>query len=615
MKIMPGPDFPLPCTLLGQSGVKNYYENGRGSMRLEGKYTIEQEGNKSFIHITELPYGGSPMRFMMQVKELRQSKQVEGISRQLNNTKTKKGVTSIDIVLELDKSANPQVVVNKLLKGTCLRETFSVNANILVNGKVEESVPILRLVEIFVNHRKTCLTNKFQGELSQYKRQLHLLDGRIGIVPKIKAAVELIMEAESAEEAIDLLVELGYVETLEQAEDILTIQLRQLTKLDQEKLNKTREEVIVKVGWLENVLNNEKALLKEIVKEQDAISKELGDDRRTSIGFDADEIFVEDLIPVEQIMINLTADGYIKRVPITEYSVQKRGGKGVNNTYKRTEDAGSVFVASTHDLLMFFTKTGAVYKKKGYEIPEAAKTGKGLHLANLLSLDQGDTVVGTIPLQTLEQDGTVVIVTKGGSIKRVAIRDLDTRLKNRGLPVISLNDGDEVAFVEATDGNRDIQLFTSKGLAIRYNETLVRVMGRPAQGVRAMLLNDGDSIAKMITLDSKQNPDIMIVTELGYGKRTNSSEYRAFAGRGAKGVQTISQVKKDRNGLVIGAEAVTEDDILVVQTTKGKIILMPIKDFKEKGRSSMGNTVVKLDVNDTVSAITKVSNEAFEADI
>ena len=606
MKIVPGPDFPTPCKILGQEGVRSYMETGRGTVRMEGEYEIVQDKHgKHEIKITGLPYGGNVEQFLTEVKQLGMDRKIDGIAALDGSDTEKKG---IDINIEIVKGHNPQVILNKLLSSTCLRTSYSVNTTVLIDGvKMEENVPFIKLLDVFIAHRKFVFTNMYNHELAEKRARLHIVEGLLGITSKIDAVIKLIRACDTRAEASEQLILKKFVSSAEQAKAVLDITLGKLTKLDIVALENERDALMERIDWLIEVLASDKLLLREIVKEQDLISKKFGDDRRCEIGFSADDLSVEDLIKEEPIIIHLTADGYLKRTPVAEYSVQNRGGKGVTNVSKKTEDAGTIFVASTHDLILFFTNRGRMLKKKGYQVPEATRTNKGQHLANILQLQADEEVVTTIPLRTLDQDGYILMVTRGGLIKRTELRDYISNRKESGLNAIKLVEGDCVAFVDVTDGSQDVFLATSKGKAVRYSEDNVSVTGRSTQGVRALRLTNNDSIAQMLTIDPKQNPDILVVTSQGYGKRTNASEYRSMSGRNVQGVATINQ-KTDRNGDIVCAEAIAINDTLIILTNKGKIIQMPVKQIKTQGRSTMGVRVVDLDIGDEVASIAKVEN-------
>ena len=522
MEIVPGPDFPLPCKILGNTGVKNYFTTGRGSIQLEGYHTIESEKNgQLYIKVTALPYGGSAEGFCREIKELVESKRIEGITN-LKNLTNKKGM---DVRIWIHKSANSNVVLNLILKHTSLRTNFSVNSTVLMAGKkVVENVPIIKLVETFVDHRKDVLTKKFNAELDKNNRRLHILDGLIGITTKIDSVIKLIRAADDRNVAQQELITQGFVKSPEQADAVLKITLGNLTKLDVNSMTDEFEKLTKRNEWLTEQLSSEKKMLKLISKEQLELAAKIGDDRRSEIVPSIEDFNYEDLIKEEQIVVSLTKDGYIKRVPLDTFKTQNRGGKGVIGVKSREEDeASDIFTGTTHDLFLFFTNQGNLLKKKGYEIPMSSRTSKGVHLNNLLNLTEAESVSSTITLKSLDTDGCFVMVTKNGLIKRSEIRDYNTSLRKRGLKAISLVENDELAFVMTTDGTQDVMLVTAMGMAVRYSESLVRCIGKNGQGSRSMLLKTGDTIAAVLAIDSDADPSILVITEYGKGKKTSAT--------------------------------------------------------------------------------------------
>lgn len=615
IKIMPGPDFPLGGVLLGQTGVKSYYETGRGALQIEGVYTIE-EGNKGnkLIVVSEMPYGGSPELLLKQVEQLVKDKKIDGIVDIKDQTHSDKNDNVvIEAIIEVNKNANVSLVLNKLLKHTCLRIDFSVNNTVLIEGMPSENVSIKRLITEFVSHRKEILTNKFNSELGKSRARVHILDGLINVTKHIKKVVDLIMNAENPEIAQEQLISNEYVETEEQAKAVLAITLKSLTKLEANGMMAEQDKLNDRIVWLVDVLGDDKKIAKLIIQEQQKLAKEMGDDRRTKIGVNTEDITQEDLIEKGQILISLTKDGYIKRLPSDTYKIQSRGGKGVVGAAKREDDEMSdIFVASTHDVILFFTNKGLVYRKKGYEIPQSSRTAKGTHLNNILSLNGDEKVTNIIPIDNFDHNWHLVTITTQGMIKRSNLKDYDTSLKTRGFPALKLQPKDSLIFAEITSGDKDIFIVTQRGKAIRYPETTVRTTGRMTAGVRALNLMKDDSIAQMLIIDPNQSPDILVVTEQGFGKRTESSKYRCLKGRFAKGQDTIDKVKFDRNGFIVGACTVLENDSIILLTTQGKIMQVPVENIRSVNRTSMGVRIQKLDAGDTVRGVTKIVNGAIQ---
>ena len=611
MEIVPGPDFPLPCKILGNTGVKNYFATGRGSIQLEGYHTIESERTgQQYVRVTALPYGGSAEGFCREIKELVETKKIEGITN-LKNLTNKKGM---DVRIWIHKSANTNVVLNLILKHTCLRTNFSVNSTVLMEGKkVVENVPLIKLVETFVNHRKDVLTRKFNAELDKNNRRLHILDGLIGITSKIDAVIKLIREADDRNVAQQELIAKGFVTSAEQADAVLKITLGNLTKLDTNSMADEFSKLTKRNEWLTDQLSSDRKMLRLISKEQLDIAEKLGDDRRSEIVPSMDDFNYEDLITEEQIVVSLTKDGYIKRVPLDTFKAQGRGGKGVIAVKGREEDeAADIYVGSTHDLFLFFTNRGNLLKKKGYEIPLSSRTNKGIHTANLLALAPEEVVASTITMKSLDIDGYFVMATKNGLIKRSEIREYNTSLRKRGLKALTLNDEDSLVHASLTNGEKDIALITANGYALRYSEEIVRSIGRAGQGVRSMNLQENDSIVSMLVLDKNESSEILVITENGFGKKTDANEYKSLSGRYAKGSKTINSEKKNRNGNIVCAAVVTEGKEFLVLTQKGKMVRMSVEDFRSKGKTTVGSKIVGLDVGDKVQTLVVVDKTPKE---
>ena len=610
MGLMPGPDFPTGGKLMGQDGVRSYYETGRGTVTVEGIYEIDLDARgRSVITITQFPFGGSVASFGEQVKTLLEQKQLTGLA----DVKTLSAKGKTKVLVEVERNASPQVLLNQLLKRTCLRLNFSVNTNVVEGDQVRTNVPMLGLVSAFVNHRKLCIQNELNTELGKIIDRIHIIEGLRRAGERVDSLINIIRKAESREAAGDDLIAAGISQSKEQSKAILALSLGSLTKIDTKALEDEQAKHVERKAWISQQLSDDNNLLKLVVKEQEELSKALGDDRRTEICAARDDLELEDLIPVEQIAIVLTKDGYIKRVPLNAYKVQGRGGKGVKGVSAREQDeASDIFVGSTHDHILFFTASGLMYRKKGHQIPMGQRNGKGWHLANLLKLDQDDKVAVTLSVKDFDEAHNLVFGTRRGMVKRTALSEYDSSRKNVGLTAIGLKPGDELAFVELTTGDNDVVVLTANGMAARYNESAIRSTGRITEGVKVMNLAVDDSVAQLISLKKDTNPDILVVTAYGYGKRSNAGDYRTTSGRDTKGVKTIDTVKRDRNGLIVAGCTVSDEDTLMILTQKGKIIRIPVAEVKAKGRTTMGMHFVNLDDNDEVAAICKAPLEELE---
>lgn len=602
--IMPGPDFPVPCKMLGQQGVRNYYETGRGKIEIEGVYEVKSgDKNTQIIEITELPFGSTAAGFSLEVVALMKDKKIEGISDIMDLSSEDNGIR---VIIELSRGTNAQLIIKQLLKSTSLRTSFDVNQTVLIDGEVVENTPMLKLVETFVNHRKVVLTKKFTTEKDKSVARIHILDGLLSVLKDIDKAISIIRETSTEDESIAELIRVGLVQTAIQAKAVLELKLGNLRKLEVGKINKEKSDLELRVNWLTETLANDRKIMREIAKEQDSLAKKIGDERRTIVAPSANDITGEDLIPHRQIIVSLTKDGYIKQLSDDTYRIQARGGRGVSaGVKKETDEAGKVFVTDTHDFVLFFTNLGFMYRKKAYEIPEGSRTSKGTHLANLLALNQEEYVTSTLCVNSLDIEGYLIMVTNDGLIKKSQIRDYNTTFKTRGLQAIKLNEGDRLSFVEETNGNKDVFIVTTNGKAIRYPEETIKVSGRVTSGCKALKLQDGAKIAQLLTIDQNSNPDILVVTEKGFGKKSNANLYRVGVGRNAQGVSTIN-TKSDRNGEIIGACAVEDDDNFLVITKQGQVIVQPVKDIRAVGKVALGVKIIRLDDKDSVIAIAKI---------
>lgn len=607
LEIMPGPDFPTGGKILSQQGVIEYYATGKGHVPCEGTYTIENLKGKSQIVVTELPYQMSPARFCMDVEKLVDENKLDGV-QDLKNLSSKK--TGIRVVIEISKTGNPHLVLNKLLTNTCLRRSISVNSTVLIDGKVVTDTPIVQLIATFVDHRRTVLTNKFKAELAAAEKRIHILNGLIGITDKIDAVIALIRQSDSPEEAEQGLIQKKFVETIEQAKAVLAITLRQLTKLESDKLIAERNQLQERGQWLNKVLNSAKELDKVIVQEQEKLVKTYGDNRRTSFALETIEITQEDLIPDQKLVVSLTGDGYVKKIPVKEYRVQSRGGIGVKNINKNADPENIIEVFELHskDYVFFFTNQGLVYQRRAFEIPQSSKTGKGLHLSNLLDLSSGEHVTNMVSIKDVEQKGYLVIVTKNGYIKKTSISEYNTNRKS-GIRGVKLNADDEVAFAFLSTGKKDVLIVTEKGNCVRYSQDLIPVQGRGTRGTTALKLEKGDRVVEVMSVDKKFVPDIMVVTVGGYGKKTSSQEYRSLGSRNVKGYAVMSRKGIEKHGKLAGACCVSSEDTILVMTSSGKCIRLGVKGIRNTSRTTSGVKVVKLDGLDSVVKIAKLTSE------
>lgn len=600
VKLMPGPDFPTGGKILGKSGILDYYKTGRGALRLEGSWIIENTKQGMQIIVTELPYQSSPDQFCAEIKSLVDADKLSGIADLKNLTSQK---TGIRVVIDVQKNANVNLIVNNLLKQTCLRRSLSVNQTVLINGKVIPEASLLQLLKAFVEHRQTVLTNKYTAELDRSQARIHILDGLIGIVDKIEAVVALIIASDSPEAAQDALLAKKYVKSEVQAKAVLAITLRQLTKLESKNLLNERAHLTERVTWLKKILSNEKEIKALIVQEQEELSKRLGDARRTKIISAVEDIAEEDLVKDEQLIVSITADGYVKTVSVDQFKVQNRGGTGSSSVSKADDsEVFEIFETNSKSLVLFFTNHGVVYQRRAWEIPQSSKTGKGLHVSNLLNLGAEETVTNMIGIKNLEE-GYLLIVTKQGIIKKTELAEYDTSRKNSGITAISLTDSDQVAFACVTSGNQDVFIVTKQGACVRYAEKIIPIQGRATRGSRGLRLADGDDVAAVVACDASSNPDILVINSKGMGKRTPISYYRRLSSRNVAGC-AVMKTKAD----VVGACAVKEKDSILVLTSAGKCIRLASGAVRESGRVSSGVRVVRLEEEEAVVRLAAISD-------
>jgi DNA gyrase subunit A len=606
MGIMPGPDFPNGGKILGRAGIRDYYRDGRGSVKLEGSWEVIDKKGKQQIIIRELPYMAGPTEFLNQLVALVEAGDLNGISDARDLTSKKNGLC---VQIDVAKGASAELIIATLQKRTCLRKTFSVNQTVMVDGELRESMPVLDLIKVFVEFRELCLTRKLEAERKRNLDRTEIVEGYIQAARQLDKAIKIIRESEDPEEAKRGLLGANIVKTERQADAVLAMTLRSLTKLEAKNLKEELQSLKDRKDWLDGVIGNTVETRKLISEELVDIKKKHTNERRSIIDIDPTDISEEDLIEDERVMISLSGEGYVRRIPSDEYRIQKRGGTGSRSSNKKTDDgAVEIFEGSTKDIMFFFTNRGRVFQRKAYEIPQSAKTSRGMHVSNLLDLAAEETVTNMISISEIGEDGYLVMVTRNGFIKRSRIQDYDSNRRNSGINGIKLDDGDEVAFVLPTTGDYDIFLVTEQGNAIRYSEEIIPVQGRVTRGSRALKLNPGDRVAQIFTLDPNSNPDIFVITSAGYGKKSPATEYRRLSSRNVKGYAVI---KKDalqkRGGTVVGACALTGGESLLALTKMGQAVRFDQKDIRNTGRATGGVRVIRLSDGDSVLKLAKLA--------
>ena len=611
MRHIQGPDFPTGALILGTKGIRDYFETGRGSVTMQGRAVIEPlERGRWAIIITELPYQVSKAALMVQIAKLVEAKKLEGIS-DLRDESDRKGMR---VVIELKREANANVLLNQLYKRTALRSNFSANMMALVpSGKalVPRLCSMKELMQSYLDHRRDVVTRRTRFLLRKAQAREHIVQGLLKAINVIDEVIALIRASDNRTAARE-----GLMKTFEfserQAEAILAMQLGQLTRLSRIDLEREEAELQADIAEYESILASDEKKSEVIKQELRQLRREMGDDRRTKIVVnEAEDLEPEDLIAMEDMAITITRDGYIKRMPLDTYRVQNRGGRGVVALSKKEEDTvQDIFVATTHHLLLFFTNQGRIYRLKAYQVPMANRTARGTPIINLIPLEGGEHVTAWVSVRDFSQGGFLVMVTRQGMIKKTALAEYDTALKTKGIIAINLRPDDRLEWVMWTDGHKDIMLATKLGKALRFSESCVRPMGRSAAGVNAIKLVKHDEIVSTEVLDKKDPRDILVVSQLGLGKRTAVDEYRC-QGRNTQGVMTLKIT--ERNGPVVGVCVVDDDDEVMCITSEGVMIRVPVKKIRQTGRNAQGVKIVSPDPGSVVRAIAKVVREAQES--
>ena len=578
LEIVKGPDFPTGATILGTRGIEEAYRTGRGKIRVRAVTNIETLPNgKSRIIVTELPYLVNKARLIEKIAELVRDKKIDGIT-DLNDHSSREGMR---ICIDLRKDANANVVLNQLYKHTQLQDTFGVIMLCLVstNGSLEPKVLSLpEMLKYYLAHQEDVVTRRTRYDLNKAQERAHILEGLLKALDNIDEVIRIIRGSRNVQAAKQELMD-RFELTDVQAQAIVDMRLRALTGLEREKLEAEYAELMEKIRKLKAILADRNTLLRVIREEILAISEKYGDDRRTSIGFDAMDISMEDMIPRENTVITMTKLGYIKRMTIDNFRSQNRGGRGIKGMQTLDDDyIEELMMTTTHHYVMFFTNTGRVYRLKAYEIPEAGRTARGTAIINLLQLMPGERITAVIPINKFEKGQYLMMATRKGLVKKTPIQDY-ANVRKVGLAAIALRDDDELIEVKATDNKKDIILVTKYGQCIRFNETDVRSTGRVSMGVRGINLTDGDEVVAMQL--NTQGYYLLVVSENGMGKRTSISEF-TVQNRGGKGVKCYKITEKTGN--VIGAKAVNEENEIMMITTEGIIIRLQCADISILGR-------------------------------
>ena len=605
LEMVPGPDFPTGGFILGRQGIIDAFTKGRGQLKLRAKAAIESRGkDREHIIVTEIPYQVNKARLIENAAALVNEKKLEGIS-EIRDESDRDGTR---IVFELKRGEQAEVVLNNLYKHTQLQIGFGVIMLSIVNGQPRE-LGLIDCIKFFIEHRVEVVRRRTDFELRKARDREHILLGFRKALDNLDEIIRMIRAARGPREARDTLIA-GFQFTERQAQAIIELQLQRLTGMEQQKIADELAEIQRRIAEYLELLGSENLVRERIVEELKEVRKAYGDERRTQIIEDTGEIRLEDLVAVEDVAVTVTHGGYLKRTSVDTYRRQSRGGKGRIGMGTRTEDfLEHLIVASTHSYLLIFTDKGRVYWLKIYEIPDAATVGKGKHVSNLINLQPDDTVKAFMAVREFVPDQFIVMATKHGVIKKCELTEFDNPMA-RGIIAVSLDEGDELIAARLTNGQNFLFLGSHDGQAIRFAESQVRSMGRPARGVRAMDLDAGDYLVGMEIVEEEGL--ILSISENGFGKRTRLTDYR-LQSRGGKGV--INMKTSTRNGKVVGILSVREDTDLMIVTKNGKIIRLESAEIRQAGRSTQGVRLVRMEDDDQVAAASVIPEAADTGEV
>lgn len=599
MKVLKGPDFPTGGIIMGRKGIKEAYETGRGGIVVRGQAGVEElTGGKSQIVVTEIPYQVNKSRLAERIAELAREKQLTEVS----DLRDESDMSGVRLVIELKRDAIPEVVLNKLYKHTQLEVSFGVIMLALVDG-VPRVLPLLKIIEHYIDHQKEVLIRRTKFELRKAEERAHIVEGLLVALKNLDKAIKTIRESKTVDEAKQKLMK-QFSLSDKQAQAILDMRLQRLTSLERNKVREEHKQLIETIKDLKGVLASEKKVLKMIKEDLLEVKKKHADERRTKITAGATDLKEEDLIPEEEMVITITSSGYIKRLPVTTYRQQRRGGKGIlAMNLKEGDYVEHLVISSTHNFVLFFTNKGRVYRLKAYEIPQGSRQSKGQAVVNILPLKQGEKVAALVTTPDFESNAYLSMATKKGMVKKTALSDYDTS-RREGIIAINLKKGDEVIGVKQTTGKERIILVSRGGQAIKFDESQARAMGRTATGVRGIKLDSGDEVLGMEV--AVKGADLLVITEKGYGKRTPMDQYPT-QGRGGKGVRTLKVSKQ--KGKLVGAKMVKEGHELMVVSAEGIAIRVAAEGITRQGRSTQGVKIMGVRGADKVSALAKVVTE------
>lgn len=602
MQYIKGPDFPTAGIIMGQSGIRAAYATGRGRITVRARAEIVEEKNRFKIIVTELPYQVNKARLVETIANMVKEKRIEGISN-IDDHSDRNGM---HIVIDIKREASPQIVLNQLYSYTQMQITFSAIMIAIVNGE-PKTLSLKEILRNYVDFQVDVITRRTIFDLKKAEERAHVLEGLKKAIDFIDEVISIIRSSKDQPTAKQRLGERFELDEI-QTQAIVSMRLGQLSGLERTKIEDELGQLNIKIADFKDILQNSERLLSIIKEEALAIKKKYNDERRTEIVAVSGEVDIEDLIPEEDCVLTLTEFGYIKRQKSDTYKLQRRGGRGVSGMSRREEDvAKEMFVANSHDHVMFFTNLGRVYKLKCYEIPEGSRTSKGMNINNLLPLSADESVTSMIKVPDIESEQYLVMVTRNGIIKRTELSAFSHARKN-GLIAIDLNEGDELAWVRLTDGNKELVVATRNGMAIRFHETDVRVMGRAAKGVKAITLRGDDKVIGMSML--REGAYILTVSETGYGRLSNVSDYR-IQSRGGHGVINYNT---DKYGKVAAIKSVALDDDIILISNDGVIIRIEANSIRICSRTSKGVRVMKVSDESKVVTLSRAPHEEETAD-
>ncbi len=608
MKHIKAPDFPTGGTIYGHEGVKDAFRTGRGRVVMRAKASIEPVNNRERIIVTEIPYQINKAEMIKRQWELCNEKKIEGIT-EIRDESNREGMR---IVYELRSDAISNVVLNNLYKYSALQTSFSINNVVLVKGR-PEMLNLKDMIHYFVEHRHDVVVRRTKFDLMQAEKRAHILEGLLIAQKNIEEVIKIIRESESPDAAKDELITRFTLSEI-QARAILDMRLRTLTGLEVDKLNAEYDELMKSIAYFKEILSDEKLRYKIIREELVEIGEKYGDERRTDIVYAGDDLKIEDMIADEDVVITISHLGYMKRTNLAEYRAQNRGGRGSKGTATRDEDfVEHMFIASTHNYILLFSEKGQCYWIRAYEVPEGAKNSKGRAIQNLISIAPDDKIKAFINIKNLQdeeyiQNNFIILCTKDGIIKKTSV-EAYSRPRANGINAITIREGDVLLEAALTNGSNEIMIATKLGKVCRFNEAKVRPMGRNASGVKGIDLNDeeggNNEVVGMICIDDMQ-ANVLVVSEKGYGKRSDIEEYRV-TNRGGKGVKTINIT--DKTGNLVGIKSVTDANDLMIITKNGIAIRMAVSNLRVMGRATQGVKLINIQDSDSIAAVTKVDHE------